>query len=79
MAKRTNVNHENVLKTEEVYKSSKKELQKLIRLSKKKHWEALPKDLKSDVWGDGYKIAKSLRNPNPFDLTDQQKSTQHKH
>lgn len=74
MAKKTNGNRGVVLETEETYENSKKESQKLIRLSKKKHWEALLKDLENDVWGDDYKKAsKSLRHPNPFDLPDRQK------
>lgn len=56
------------------YKEGKKELRKLISLSKKEHWNKLCADLNNDIWGDGYKIAiKGISNIMPYDLPDKER------
>ncbi|KAK9686520.1 hypothetical protein QE152_g37119, partial [Popillia japonica] len=45
------------LRTYEEYKRCKKELRRLIGLSKKEHWNRLCEELNNNIWGDGYKIA----------------------
>ncbi|KAK9680734.1 hypothetical protein QE152_g38855 [Popillia japonica] len=73
MAK-TNASEVEKLRASIKYKLTKKELRKLIRLSKREHWNKLCNDLNSDVWGDGYKIAvKSLKNFVPYDIPDKDK------
>ncbi|KAK9736670.1 Amino acid permease [Popillia japonica] len=71
---KTNAREVEKLRASIKYKLMKKELRKLIRLSKRKHWSKLCNDLNSDVWGDGYKIAvKSLKNVVPYDIPDKGK------
>ena len=56
------------------YKTSRKELSKLIQLSKRKHWQMLCEDLNNDVWGTGYKIVtERLTNRMPVCLTTEKK------
>ncbi|KAK9686492.1 hypothetical protein QE152_g37155 [Popillia japonica] len=40
----------------ENHKRCKKNLRKLIRDSKQRHWKELCKSLNNDVWGDGFKM-----------------------
>ncbi|KAK9736986.1 Endonuclease-reverse transcriptase [Popillia japonica] len=52
----------------------KKELQKLIRDSKRAHWNGLCEELEKDMWGRGYQIAvKKLIGYASFDLEPNQK------
>ncbi|KAK9695123.1 hypothetical protein QE152_g33066 [Popillia japonica] len=73
MAK-TNAREVEKLRASIKYKLTKKELRKLIRLSKREDWSKLCNDLNSDVCGDGYKIAvKSLKNFVRYDIPDKDK------
>ncbi|KAK9722864.1 hypothetical protein QE152_g19451 [Popillia japonica] len=58
----------------DVYRKHKKELQKLIRDSKRAHWNGLCEELEKDMWGRGYQIAvKKLIGYASFDLEPNQK------
>lgn len=53
----------------EAYKTSKRELRRLINASKRKHWKELCAELENDIWGDAYKIATGrLTSRAPVDI-----------
>lgn len=57
------------------YKDCKRELNRLIRDSKRQHWATLCTELNNDTWGRGYKLVmSSLKGTRPtFQLTDERK------
>ncbi|KAK9708674.1 hypothetical protein QE152_g27070 [Popillia japonica] len=62
------------LRTYEEYKWCKKELRKLIGLSKKEHWNRLWEELNNNIGGDGYKIAvKGIKQLVPHKLSDRER------
>nr|CAH7734118.1 unnamed protein product [Callosobruchus chinensis] len=42
------------------YRDNQKELRRIIKQSKKKHWEDLCSELENDIWGDEYRIVTKL-------------------
>nr|CAI5827098.1 unnamed protein product [Callosobruchus analis] len=58
----------------EAYQSKRKELKKLIRASRKQHWQQLRESLENDIWGDGYRIvSKTLIGNTPFEIPTEKK------
>lgn len=57
------------------YKEGKRELNKLIRESKRQHWSTLCTELNNDTWGRGYQLVVSRLKgaPPKFQLTDERK------
>lgn len=57
------------------YKDSKRDLNRLIRQSKREHWRGLCSELNDDIWGQGYRLVmQNLKStPLPFQLAEQRK------
>ncbi|KAJ8915434.1 hypothetical protein NQ315_003195 [Exocentrus adspersus] len=62
------------IETEEnLYKNKRKELRRLIFVSKKEKWQELLENLNNDIWGEGYKIVmKHLNSYIPYTLTGEE-------
>ncbi|KAK9729789.1 hypothetical protein QE152_g15719 [Popillia japonica] len=69
-------NDEKKLQAKENYKERKKELRKLIVISKREHWHKLCNELNNDVWGEGYRIVvKGVKHLVPYDIPLSSKGT----
>lgn len=69
MATNSNVNDIEKPHIKDLYKTQKKELTRLTRISKKENWKRVYSELEDDIWGNGYKIAtQELRNIVPYDI-----------
>ncbi|KAK9681358.1 hypothetical protein QE152_g38368 [Popillia japonica] len=70
MTKNQNISMEEKQRTMNLYKEQKKELRKLIRISKLKHWKELCREMDEDIWGSGYRIAvRRLNNNKPYNMS----------
>lgn len=61
--------------TKAKYKNSKRDLNRLIRQSKREHWRGLCGELNDDIWGQGYRLVmQNLKStPLTFQLAEQRK------
>lgn len=64
-----------IIEAHNSYRECKRELNKMIRQSKRQHWSTLCAELNNDTWGRGYKLVMSRHKgaPPKYQLTDERK------
>lgn len=69
MTKNRNISTDEKEGMKQLYRAQKRELQRLIRISKVKLWKELCQKIDEDIWGSGYKIAtRELKNTMAYNI-----------